>query len=219
MMKKLEGWLEAGPWNHEANRWRGKSWGTLGDSITEANGYQPLVSSGLGLSQVMNYGKSGCTMTAGGDRDYGATVNVGRNIDPTLDCVTIFAGVNDFRLDKPLGEPDSYDILTFYGAYRTLIEHILTNNPCCRLNLWTPLPRDKDGYDIFSTNTVGRRLVDYVDAIRMIGINYSLPLLDLYAVSGFNKLTMHYYTSDGLHPNENGHQRIADLAVSFLSRL
>ncbi|MFD0682810.1 MULTISPECIES: SGNH/GDSL hydrolase family protein [unclassified Paenibacillus] len=218
-MKKIDKESATDPFIPEANRWRGRSWGTLGDSLTEANGYQPLVCSRLGLSRVMNYGKSGCTMTAGGDRDYGATVNVGRNIDQTLDCVTIFAGVNDFRLNKPLGEPGSYDILTFIGAYRTLVEHILTNNPGCRLNLWTPLPRDKDGYDIFSTNEAGYRLFDYVQAIQMIGLNYSLPLLDLYAISGFNKLTMHYYTSDGLHPNENGHLRIADLAVAFLARL
>ncbi|MDF2961599.1 MAG: lysophospholipase L1-like esterase [Paenibacillus sp.] len=202
-----------------SSRWAGKSWGTLGDSITEANGYQPLVSSGLGFGRVENYGKSGCPMTAGGDRDYGATVHVGRNIDLTLDCVTIFAGVNDFRLNKPLGDPGSSDIRTFFGAYRTVVEHILANNPRCRLNLWTPLQRDKDGYDIFTANEEGCRLTDYAHAVRTIGHNYSLPVLDLYAESGFNKLTLPYFTSDGLHPNEEGHRRIAGLAVSFLARL
>jgi len=199
------------------NRWTGKSWGTLGDSITEANGYQPLVCSKLGFNRAINYGKGGCTMTAGGDRDEGATVHVGRNIDPVLDCVTIFAGINDFRLNKPLGDSDSYDIFSFFGAYRTLVEDILTKNPGCRLNLWTPLPRDKDGYNIYSTNEAGCRLSDYAQAVRSVGLEYSLPVLDLYAESGFNRLTLPYYTSDGLHPNKKGHQRIADMAAAFLS--
>jgi lysophospholipase L1-like esterase len=200
-------------------RWLGKSWGTLGDSITEANGYQPIVGEQLGFSKVLNYGKSGCTMTAGGDTDYGATVQVGRTIDSTLDCVTIFAGVNDFRLCKPLGDMENRDILTFCGAYITLIEDILTKNPGCRLNLWTPLQRDKDGYDIYYTNDAGHRLIDYVHKIKTIGLEYALPVLDLYTESGFNKLTLPLFTSDGLHPNVVGHQAIATMASSFLGRL
>lgn len=167
----------------------------------------------------MNYGKGGCTMTAGGDRDYGATTHVGKTIDPTLDCVTIFAGVNDYRLDKPIGVWGTDDINTYYGAYKSLIEHILTHNPTCRINLWTPLQRDKDGYDTIRLNDVGHRLVDYVDAVKVIGREYALPVLDLYAESGFNILTLDTFTNDRLHPNDAGHQRIAGMATAFLLRL
>ncbi|WP_171630475.1 SGNH/GDSL hydrolase family protein [Paenibacillus plantarum] len=198
------------------NKWAGKTWGTLGDSITEAGGYQPLVQEALGFASVINYGKSGCPMTAGGDRDYGATTHVGRLIDTTLDCVTIFAGVNDYRLDKPIGELGSKDVFTFHGAYAVLIEDILTKNPTCRLSLWTPLQRDKDQYDIFYVNAAGHRLIDYVEAIKQIGLLYGLPVLNLYAESGLNKLTLPHFTSDGLHPNEAGHRRIADMVVPFL---
>ncbi|UKS27136.1 SGNH/GDSL hydrolase family protein [Paenibacillus sp. HWE-109] len=201
------------------NKWTGKTWGTLGDSITEAGGYQPLVQEALGFSSVFNYGKSGCPMTAGGDRDYGATTHVGKTIHTELDCVTIFAGVNDFRLDKPIGLLESDNIYTFYGAYRSLIEHILAANPRCRLSLWTPLQRDKDGYDIFSVNAAGHRLYDYVEAIVELGRLYALPVLNLYAQSGLNKLTLPHFTSDGLHPNEAGHRRIADMAGPFLAGL
>jgi lysophospholipase L1-like esterase len=199
--------------------WRGKKWGTLGDSITAAGGYQPLVQSALGFAEVHNYGKGGCPMTAGGDRDYGATTHVGKTIERDLDCVTIFAGVNDFRLDKPLGELGSTDVYTFHGAYASLIEHVLTANPHCRLNLWTPLQRDKDGYDIFRTNAAGHRLYDYVAAIEQIGRLYALPVLNLYERSGLNRLTLPVFTTDGLHPNEAGHRRIADMAIPFLAGL
>jgi lysophospholipase L1-like esterase len=201
------------------SKWQGKSWGTLGDSITAANAYQPIVSKALGFSQVFNYGQSGCPMTAGADRDYGATVHMAQKMDLNIDCVTIFAGINDFRLGKPIGVKRERNIYTFSGAYVTLIETILTNNPSCRLNLWTPLQRDKDGYDVHFVNESGHRLIDYVNVIRELGQEYAIPLLDLYSESGFNKLTLPVFTSDGLHPNEAGYLRIASMAASFLERL
>lgn len=121
----------------------------LGDSITAANGYQPLVSAALGF----------------------------------------------------------------------VIEHILSGNPACRLNLWTPLQRDKDGYDVDRPNGLGHRLDDYAEAVRRLGRSYALPVLDLYAESGLNRLTLSAFTVDGLHPNPQGHARIASMAVSFLERL
>jgi lysophospholipase L1-like esterase len=200
-------------------KWTGLGWGTLGDSITEAGGYQPLVAEALGFGRVVNYGKGGCPMTAGGDRDYGATVNISETVDPTLECVTVFAGVNDFRLHQPIGQLGSKDIYTFYGAYETTVERILTANPSCRLSLWTPLHRDKDGFDIDTVNEAGHRLGDYAEAVRQIGMRYALPVLDLYSESGFNRLTLPTFTYDGLHPSEAGHQRIAGMAISFLQRL
>ncbi|MGO4369647.1 SGNH/GDSL hydrolase family protein [Paenibacillus sp. 2TAB19] len=203
------------------NRWMGKSWATLGDSITEANGYQPIVAEALGFGRVSNYGRGGCPMTAGSDRNEGATVNVGRRLVDSYDCITVFAGVNDYRLSMPLGTllpntSNDYDDLTFIGAYCALIEGILSRDPSCRVNLWTPLQRDKDGYDTRMPNECGHLLLDYVQAVRAIGERYALPVLDLYAVSGFNAVTLPHFTSDGLHPNEAGHERIASLAIGFL---
>ncbi|MCU6791037.1 SGNH/GDSL hydrolase family protein [Paenibacillus sp. WQ 127069] len=205
--------------NRFERKWQGKSWCTLGDSITEANGYQPLVGAALGFSVIRNEGKSGCPLTAGGDRDYGATVHIGRSIEPMYDCVTIFAGTNDYRLDKPIGHKNDRNIHTFYGAYLTLIEDLLNKNPACRLNLWTPLQRDKDGFDIDTINQSGHRLIDYVEVIQEIGNRYALPVLNLYAESGFNRYTLSYLSKDRLHPNEQGYERIASMAVSFLERL
>lgn len=200
-------------------KWQGKTWGTLGDSISAAGGYQPLVQQELGFSEVKNYGVSGCPMTAGGERDHGATVHIAKQIDASLDCITIYAGINDFRLNKPLGQQGTEDPMTFRGAYTSAVEHILYSNPSGRLNLWTPLQRDKDGYDMFFTNESGHRLIDYVEAIQEIGAAYALPVLDLYASSGFNKITLPVFTTDGLHPNQAGYERIAGLAAAFLLQL
>lgn len=158
-------------------------------------------------------------MTAGGNTDEGSTVMMGYLADSSLDCITVFAGTNDFRLNKPLGRMNETDILTFYGAYKALIESLLSLNPSCRLNLWTPLQRNKDGFDIDSRNDCGYRLDDYAEAVRALGKRYALPVLDLYAESGFNKLTLPLLTDDGLHPNEKGYARIASSAVPFLQRI
>ncbi len=209
--------------NRKTSKWHGKTWATLGDSITNANGYQPIVQEALGFSQVFNYGRGGCCMTAGGERDEGSTCRVGTGLLEKYDLITIFAGTNDFRLDKPLGAIGQigvrHDAYTFIGAYQVLIEHLLTTSPSCRLCLWTPLQRDKDGFDIYSLNAAGCRLEDYVHAIKQLGQIYALPVLDLYAVSGINKLTLDIFTSDRLHPNEAGYARIAGIMASFLEAL
>lgn len=195
------------------------SWATLGDSISAAGGYQPLVCAEAGFAAMLNHAVSGCPMAAGGERDYGATVHAGRALQDIPDCVTIFAGTNDFRLDKPLGSIEERDIYTFCGAYATLIEDLLTRRPEARLNLWTPLQRDKDGWDTTFVNGAGFRLPEYAKAVREIGAYYALPVLDLYAESGITRLTLDYFTHDGLHPNEAGFQRIARLAIAFLERI
>lgn len=201
------------------SRWQGKTWGTLGDSITAAFGYQPIVQKEVGFLEVLNYGVSGRPMTAGGETDAGATVHVGKRLDPTLDCVTIFAGVNDFRLNKPIGELGTFDESTFLGAYASVVEHIIGQNPKVTLSVWTPLQRDKDGYDVHYVNEAGHRLIDYAEAVKLIGHTYSLPVLDLYSLSGFTKETLPMYTSDGLHPNEAGQHRIAFIVSQFLQQL
>jgi lysophospholipase L1-like esterase len=203
-----------------SSRWREASWATFGDSITQENGYQPLVQQALQLKDVRNYGKAGCPMTAGGATDEGSTYHVIRNTTEGCDIMTIFAGTNDFRLNIPLGELHSigsdYDPCTFTGAYQASVEQLLSLFPLSRLSLWTPLQRDKDGYDIYSVNEAGFQLEDYVERVRDIGKLYSLPVLDLYTTSGFNKLTLDTFTSDRLHPNEAGYRRIGEIATSFM---
>jgi lysophospholipase L1-like esterase len=205
------------------NKWRGKTWATFGDSITSVNSYQPIVQQALQLTQVCNFGRSGCSMTVGENLDEGSTYRVGLSLNDRFDNITIFAGTNDFRLNKPLGAlreiGDRHDPFTFSGAYQTVVEHLLALHPMCRLNLWTPLQRDKDGYCMHSSNEVGCRLEQYAETVRVIGQMYALPVLDLYSTSGFNKLTLDALTSDRLHPNEAGHQRIAGLAASFMLTL
>ncbi|MNN90606.1 hypothetical protein D3C81_2085820 [compost metagenome] len=58
-----------------------------------------------------------------------------------------------------------------------------------------------------------------MEVVKAIGRRYAIPVLDLYAESGITKLTLDHFTSDRLHPNQAGHERIASIAASFLERL
>ena len=62
----------------------------------------------------------------------------------------------------------------------------------------------------------------YVNIIREVAEYYSLPVLDLYAISGLQpeiKEIQDKYIPDGLHPNDNGHRVIADKLKKFLQAL
>ena len=202
------------------NRWSQKSWLTLGDRITKANGYQPIVKERLGFSKVDNKGINGQTMAY--QKTNKSTYYIGKDINyKQYDLVTIFIGTNDFRYNKKLGKlsNNEYDQATFIGAYQLLIEKILKSNKDIDLVLITPLQRSKDGYDINFTNEAGYKLIDYVNAIKDLGRKYSLPVLDLYSNSGFTNNTLSVYTRDNLHPNEKGYKIIAQKMYSFLLNL
>ena len=65
-------------------------------------------------------------------------------------------------------------------------------------------------------------LKEYVDIIREVAQNYSLPVLDLYASSGIQpQIEEHQqmYMPDGLHPNDEGNKVIAHKLQKFLENL
>ncbi|HBF6022284.1 TPA: SGNH/GDSL hydrolase family protein [Clostridioides difficile] len=202
------------------NKWKGKSWITLGDSITRANGYQDKLKNILGFSRIDNMGENGQTMVSQSKNK--STYTLGKTIDyKVYDLATIFIGTNDFRYNKKLGKIKAsgsirFDETTFTGSYQLLIEKILSSNPSIDLVLITPPQRIRDGYDIDFTNEVGSKLIDYVNVIKSLGEMYSLPVLDLYSEGGISKKNISTFTRDGLHPNDVGYDRISDKMYRFL---
>lgn len=202
------------------NKWKGKSWITLGDSITRANGYQDKLKNILGFSRIDNMGENGQTMVSQSENK--STYALGKTIDyKVYDLATIFIGTNDFRYNKKLGKIKvsgsiRFDETTFTGSYQLLIEKILSSNPSIDLVLITPPQRIRDGYDIDFTNEVRSKLIDYVNVIKSLGEMYSLPVLDLYSEGGISKKNISTFTRDGLHPNDVGYDRISDKMYRFL---
>jgi lysophospholipase L1-like esterase len=219
--------------------WVGKSYVSLGDSITWqdghtygqgsqigqiARGYQTIMKEQLFLGNYINKGVSGAPM-ANGTTSGAGTNTTGKSVDySSTDLVTIAAGTNDFKLNVPMGVKGqigdtTFDTNTFYGAYRDLIEYILKNKPTARIVLFTPLQRDNSGYDVNTVNTVGNKLIDYVNAIQVLGEMYGIPVIDMYRNSGITKLNFTTYLMDGLHPFDPGYVRMGTYASNIIKNL
>jgi lysophospholipase L1-like esterase len=206
-----------------AHEWTGASFVVLGDSIL-AQGAEALdtVRDRLGFAGYRSVAVNGQTMTEAADGSDPATVAVALGESFCEHALAwIGVGTNDFKRALPIGDLDGataadVDRSTFTGAYRTTIEHVLGDNPAIRLVLATPLQRSKDGLTTDHVNDAGHTLDDYAQAIRDLGRAYALPVCDLYADSGFSRLTLPLLTDDGLHPNATGYVRLGNRITAFL---
>ena len=214
----------------------GKSMITAGDSITwqddnlysgtsnVARGWQTHVKENLGLSIVRNIAISGRSMADGTANGDGTVTTVLSETAFPEDLFVIAAGTNDFKLNVPIGELENvgstFDRNTFYGAYQTTIEYILSKRADIRIVLFTPLHRNNGAYNsTITVNTAGHKLIDYVEAIKTLGAMYSIPVCDMYANSGINMLTLDVDTIDGLHPNDVGYEKMGNYASKFINKI
>lgn len=220
------------------NPWKNKTYISHGDSITwqdgkdygsgthqgeTARGYQTVLRELLELGTHTNKGVNGATLA---DRA-GVSVSGVSTIKSiasyaSYDLCTIAFGTNDFKQGVPLGTigtaaDTTFDTTTFYGAFCEAVKYILTSSPTIRLVLITPLHRDQHDYDDDTVNAVGLKLIDYVNAVKLIGKMYGLPVCDLYSNSGITELTLSTYTIDGLHPNDDGYKRMAEVLADTLT--
>ncbi|WP_439874863.1 GDSL-type esterase/lipase family protein [Bacillus mycoides] len=211
------------------HKWNGKRIVGHGDSImwydgnkypdgTTSVGYLTNMNKKIGFSSMLNKGVSGACIAQNQD-EYADICDVVKTVDYTLyDIVIIAGGTNDFGRAVPLGvlgnsSTTTFDRTTFYGAYREIVEYILSKNPTIQIVLFTPLKRKN--FD--NKNGASCVLGDYAKAINNIGELYSLPVIDLYSLSGVNKNTLSTYTIDDLHLNNPGYERVTkNIIVPFL---
>ena len=217
---------------------KGKIMNVLGDSITagaftsgiEAT-YCSLLKERLGLAEVRNYGRPGSPIAAhlredGTWSEGGSFYQRAQKMDPNADIVVFFGGTNDFgQGDVPLGSFEDRTLYSFYGACHKLMNYLVETYPDATLICMTPTHRrDEDnprgGYGK-KPQDVGT-LADYVQVLREVAAYYSIPVLDLYLVSGMNPnlpIIQEKFCPDQLHFNDAGHVRIADRLEGFLRAL
>lgn len=209
---------------------QGKKINFLGDSITEGAGasekskcYVSVLGQNTGAI-VRNYGIGGTRIARRHiphenpvyDQDFCLR---GPQMDADADAIVVFGGTNDYSHgDAPMGTFASRTSDTFYGALHTLFTSLITRYPDAKILVLTPLHRLNE-----NTPAVNNLpLKAYVDVIREMAEAYSLPVLDLYAVSGMQPnipIIQERFMPDGLHPNDAGHARLADLIAKALERL
>ena len=147
-----------------------------------------------------------------------------KDMDPDADVVLVFGGTNDYgHGDAPMGKMTDRTVDTFYGALHCLYQSLLRKYPNAQIVPMTPLHRQEEHRVV---NEIGVRNVgclgDYVKAIREVAEYYALPVLDLYACSGIEPeeaFLRDRYTSDGLHPNDAGHEKLYRVLRNFLLAL
>lgn len=204
----------------------------LGDSITEGvgascveNGYVSVFGKISG-ADVRNYGISGTRIARQKhpsknprcDLDFVQRVD---DMEAEADVVAVFGGSNDYgHGDAPLGNFESRDVYTFYGAMHILCQKLINKYPKAMIMFITPLHRrnERSGLNEMGTKSAAP-LSGYVDIIKETARYYSLPVLDLYAVSGLQPevdIIRKLYMPDGLHPNDVGAKIIAERIMGFL---
>ena len=145
-------------------------------------------------------------------------------MDPDADVVVVFGGTNDFgHGDAPIGKFTDRTEYTFYGALHVLCNKLITKYPSAQIVFMTPLHRLSEDNMI---NENGQPLETNLEGFRNIIIEvaryYSIPVLDLWAISGLQPkvdIIKQTYMKDGLHPNDLGHKIIADKLIGFLKTL
>lgn len=215
---------------------QGKKIAFLGDSITEGHGvsdpknyFWKLIERRTG-AQCFGYGIGGTRIAVQSrpsenpkhDLYFGLRVD---QMIPDADIVVVFGGTNDFgHGDAPLGRLTDRTAGSFCGAFHLLMQQLINRYPDSQIVVMTPLHRDSENQ--LGINEIGIRrefpLESYVDAILAISGYYSIPVLDLFRVSGLQPavpVLKERYMPDGLHPNDLGHKRIADRLLGFLQSL
>ena len=215
------------------NKWSGKSVVFVGDSITNGVNttkcYYEYLENNLQLDEITVMGVSGSCISS--KSDYGSSnqpLSSRYSNIPSSDLIMIFMGTNDYGHETPLGTINDETDISFYGALNYVTKNLINKYPTSTLVYVTPLHRynfgtskilnEKFTYD-YLPNGRGHTLKDYRDAIIETCERWSVPVIDLYAESGINpsiSSIKNLYMPDGIHPNEKGHERIAQIIENKL---
>lgn len=228
---------------HES-QWKGKRVAYLGDSMTQKskNGtntiYWEYLAELFGTEPYV-YGISGNQL----DGIYKQALKLHDEKGTAVDAILIFAGTNDYIHGVPLGKfysettkETNHNGNTVTRKYRTPIENDSTfcgrinkvmtflkaNFPEQQIIIMTPIHR---GYAKFSeknvqpeenfANELGLYIDAYVDALKQAALNWAVPVIDLYSISGLYPLAdseVQYFNNadtDRLHLNAWGNYRLA----------
>jgi len=206
-------------YNADRSTFAGKTIIWCGDSIFAENKSQQVAIGELGLSSV-NIAFAGSTITPGFGADPTggvSTLELVPNITAQhADIIYINGGTNDYGYGVPLGTmADVWNpaIPTFYGAYKKMIQDLVTNNPKALVMVSTPIYGNLYDGDLV---TIYKAREKYVDAIIQICNLYGVPVLDKFRsspVSMFNYLTT---LRDKIHPTDPTYYLLGKMDSEFI---
>lgn len=134
-------------------------------------------------------------------------------LDPKADVVFVFGGTNDFEPGNvALGKLGDKDTGTFYGALALLCESLLKRYRKEQLTFVLPMPRfDENQAKGFAP------LSAYCSAIEEVADFFGIFALDLTGIFPVPQDDCgDEYTIDGIHPNDRGHDFLAQIFTCYL---
>ena len=206
-----------------------KKWVACGDSFTEgdfggseedntfadepyrgAKKVYPFFIGRRNRMAIVNQAKCGNTITNLPQRPNAFSINMYREIPEDADYITLHFGINDdcVHQKSPIGSIDDTENTTFYGAWNTVLEYLITQFPFTKIGIIVP-------------NGCTR---PYTDAIRAVARKWGIPYLDLpgdYAVPLLNRVAdkdeicetarrirndQYSVTEKNRHPNAKAHE-------------
>jgi lysophospholipase L1-like esterase len=220
----------------------------LGDSITwgftprnvEATGtqlqsYAKLTADSI-AEEFTNAGINGSTLAALaiGTEERSPMVYRVDSLPSDADLITVMGGTNDYRQGISLGTINDTTEITYYGALKVLCEKLVLKYQTSRANtnmipatvvLFTPLKFLSGSHWVY--NSV---LQAWANAVKEVGVYYSLPVLDLHNISmvnphvgrtlqGADPTSPGIYSPlvpDGVHPSALCHRMIARITTGYL---
>jgi len=234
------------------SQWKGKKVVLFGDSITDSyqltsdnDLYWNILKKMLGI-ETFCYGINGQEMK----HVLGQEKKMTEQIKDDFDAIIIFMGTNDYNSNIPIGDwyleklkdtvyngkpakrlhrTPIFADSTFKGRINITLSTLKAKYPTKQIILLTPLHRAEAYFGTYNiqpneyfANQCGHYIDDYVNAIKESSAIWSVPVIDLFSISGLfpntesNSIFFRYPGvkpdngfHDLLHPNTIGHIRIA----------
>lgn len=197
------------------------TWNVMGNSITDetinpTTKYPTILKNKYtNITTVNNYAHNGWHVAVKSDTGYNSFLTLIDSMSSSCDLITVAGGVNDFIQGVPIGERSSTLDTEFYGAVNNLITRLRAKYPNATIIWIIPIPMRNGvfGTNSDGTNKIGNTLDDYRKALRNKLNDLQIKCIDLStdADMDYNKIS-----SDGLHPNADGHQVYANKLESSI---
>ena len=167
-----------------------------------------------------------------GTNDFYSNVPLGEFFTQTEETVCVVK--DDFgnliKTERRKKRGFNSDENTFCGRLNNIFNKLRKDYPFADFIIMTPLHRayatfgnDNIQYDELYSNGIGLFIEDYVNAVRRCADVWAIKLIDLYKESGLfplnDETAKEYFANvntDRLHPNKNGHKKLAKAIEKYL---
>ncbi len=185
-------------------------------SVHPTNGYAAFSMWALAKAIVENDWTTQDAQASSGSSYFSEHLATLKGIDfNSVDAVVIHYGANDFTGAVTIDDASNLtDYNTFCGAFRYSIERLLTAYPHLRIfvsvpafRIWKATDGTVSSTTDTYTNSIGKKMIDYIDALKNAAKEYNLPVIDSYYGLGINKINVLNFLADEAHHNVDGRKR------------